>query len=664
MAKKEPHLLVSQDAITARRINMSKLNDEQTMAVDHFFGPCLVSACPGAGKTRVITHRAISLVKKGVNPSRILLVTFTNKASREMQERIDKLAKEVNISMDGIVVGTFHRMCLQILRNSKTIKRSYRSCNIMDPDDVESLLKSVAEDHHVSLDKEELERFKYLYDSLREKALTKDLIIDGLRSANPAYEHLHSLYEQAVCNVNAIDFSGIMYNFWHELCNNEDFRKEVKSFYDFMMVDEVQDTNIIQFEIAKIICENHQNIFMVGDTDQSIYQWRGANPSQVSKFIQETGCKVYRLSKNYRCTGAIAKTASSLICNNPNRLNAQILAHREDGEPVSLAVYMTRDEESDSMCKSITKLKLMGASMKDVAVLVRASHLTRSIEQSMMKYNIPYSMTGGFRFYDREEIKDIISMLKFVNNPKDVLSLCRFMNKPKRGLGGKCVQFISSLSLKDGMSENIVEYINNSSELKDAQKNALIRLLQGIFSKDLKGMSVSNLINHLLEETKYLDYIKTFKGDIPVDKMDNVQELIKSVDISKQSLEEFLMSVSLMSTPKEASEEDQLNSVKIMTMHAAKGLEFKYVFIPCFEENIIPHRRSIADSHTGIEEERRLAYVAITRAMDKLFISTSILDGGFSRDFKMPSRFIFESGLCDQSQYYDLVQEARNNFMV
>jgi DNA helicase-2/ATP-dependent DNA helicase PcrA len=254
-------------------------------------------------------------------------------------------------------------------------------------------------------------------------------------------------------------------------------------------------------------------------------------------------------------------------------------------------------------------------------------------------------------------------MLKFVNNPRDVLSLSRFMNKPKRGLGGKCVQFISSLSLKNGMSENIAEYISSSSELKEAQKNALIRLLKDIFSKDLTGLSVADLISHLLEATKYFDYIKTFKGEVPVDKTENIQELIKSVSISQQSLEEFLMSVSLMSTPKEASEQDEINSVKIMTMHAAKGLEFKYVFIPCFEENIIPHRRSIAESATGIEEERRLAYVAITRAMDKLFVSTAISDGGFSRELKMPSRFIFESGLCDQSQYYDLVQEARNNFM-
>ncbi len=663
MAKKVPHLLVSQDATIVRKIKMSKLNDEQIMAVDHVFGPCLVSACPGAGKTRVITHRAISLVKKGIQPSKILLVTFTNKASREMQERINKLAQDVGVSVDGMSVGTFHKTCLQILRYSKSVKRSYRSCNIMDPDDVDSLLKSVAEDHHVSLEKEELEKFKYLYDSLREKALTKDLIIDGLRSSNPAYEHLYSLYEQAVSNVNAIDFSGIMYNFWDELCNNHEFRKEVKSLYDFMMVDEVQDTNTIQFEIAKIMCENHQNIFMVGDTDQSIYQWRGANPGQVSKFIKETGCKVYRLSKNYRCTGAIANTASNLICNNPNRLNSQIIAHREIGEPVSLAVHMTRDEESDVLCRNIVKIKLMGTKMNDVAVLVRASHLTRSIEQAMMRHNVPYSMTGGFRFYDREEIKDVVSMLKFVNNPRDVLSLSRFMNKPKRGLGGKCVQFISSLSLKNGMSENIAEYISSSSELKEAQKNALIRLLKDIFSKDLTGLSVADLISHLLEATKYFDYIKTFKGEVPVDKTENIQELIKSVSISQQSLEEFLMSVSLMSTPKEASEQDEINSVKIMTMHAAKGLEFKYVFIPCFEENIIPHRRSIAESATGIEEERRLAYVAITRAMDKLFVSTAISDGGFSRELKMPSRFIFESGLCDQSQYYDLVQEARNNFM-
>jgi DNA helicase-2/ATP-dependent DNA helicase PcrA len=643
---------------------MSKLNEEQIMAVDHFFGPCLVSACPGAGKTRVITHRAISLVSKGVSPSKILLVTFTNKAAREMQERISNLAKDTGTNMDGISIGTFHKTCLQILRNSKNVKRSYKHCNIMDPDDVESLLKSVAEDHHVSLEKEELEKFKYLYDSLREKALTQDQIVSELNKINTCYYDLYNLYEQAIINVNAIDFSGIMYNFWTELNNNNDFKNEVQSLYNFMMVDEVQDTNIIQFEIAKIITSTHQNIFMVGDTDQSIYQWRGANPGQVSKFIKETGCKVYRLSKNYRCTGNIANTASNLICNNPNRLNAQILAHREMGSPIGLSVHMTRDEEADKIARSITRMKLMNTKLKDVAILVRASHLTRGIEQALMRHNVAYTMTGGFRFYDREEIKDVVAMLKFINNPKDVLSLCRFMNKPKRGLGGKCVQFISSLSLRNGISDNIIDHINNTSELKEAQKSSLTRLLQSLFSNEVKNMSLPDLINHVVSATKYSDYINTFKGDVPLDKHDNIQELVKSVSTNVQSLEDFLTSVSLMSTPKEASEEDEMHSVKIMTMHAAKGLEFKNVFIPCFEENIIPHRRSIAESHTGIEEERRLAYVAVTRAMDNLYISTSLSDGGFSKEIKMPSRFLFESGLCDQQSYYDLVQEARNNFMV
>ena len=301
---------------------MAQLNEEQIKAVQHFNGPCLVSACPGAGKTRVITFRAIHLIRKGISPHRILLVTFTNKAAREMRDRIEKLAHDNSVSSFGMIVSTFHSMCLEIMRKSSTISKDYKRANILDTDDVESLIKSINEEHDMSLDKDEIQGFIHGYSSLREKALSKDSIREEIVKFNGVYGNLMDCFDQSMNHMNALDFSAIMYNFWQELLNNENFRKEVQEMYDFVMIDEVQDTNIIQFEIAKIICEKHNNVFMVGDTDQSIYQWRGANPGQVSQFVRSTNCTIYRLTKNYRCTGSITKIASSLINHNSNRLNS------------------------------------------------------------------------------------------------------------------------------------------------------------------------------------------------------------------------------------------------------------------------------------------------------------------------------------------------------
>ena len=657
MVKRVRYLTEELFAKIARRIKMSKLNEEQMKAVDHFYGPCLVSACPGAGKTRVITTRAIRLVKKGISPHRILLVTFTNKAAREMRERIEKSANDEGVSSFGMTVSTFHSTCLDIMRRSLSFSLDYKRANILDDDDVESVLKSVAEDHHVSMEKEDLQSFKYAYSSLREKALTKDEIKEELAKINQDYILLMDLFDQSMSNMNALDFSGIMYIFWQELMSNAAFKTEVQNMFVFAMLD------IIQFEIAKIICALHNNLFMVGDTDQSIYQWRGANPSQVSQFVRSGECSVYRLTKNYRCSGNITRIASSLISFNPGRLNSDILAHREMGDPVKFSVFSTREEEADSIAKNIVRLKASGVKMKDVAILIRASHLTRGIEQALMRNSISYHMTGGFRFYDREEVKDVVSMLKFVHNPKDVISFSRFMNKPRRGLGGKCVQAIGASSLRSGITNGLQQYLSQSDDMKDSNKNAILRLIENIFSKPLKTMPLKALTEHLVEATSYKTYLDTFKGDIPQDKLENIQELIKSIEISNQSLGEFLTSVSLMSTPKEENEEDIINSVKIMTMHGAKGLEFENVFLPCFEENILPHRRSLEGDPKGVEEERRLAYVAITRAMNRLWISAAMFSGGGDRSMKLPSRFIFESGLCDKEGYYELAQEARNIYM-
>ncbi len=640
-----------------------QLNEEQLLAVNHIDGPCLVSACPGAGKTRVIAFRAINMLLRGIHPSKILLVTFTNKAAREMRERIDKLAGQYGVNSEPICISTFHSYCLMELRHSGTYSnRKYGNINILDEDDIVSLLKNICEDLDISAEKSDLQKFKYTIDNLREKCLSMDEI-----KAECEKDFLNSKlidkYFEALTSINGIDFSGIMYEFYMRLISDNSFKEKICSKFKFIMIDEVQDTNIIQFKISQIISSGHKNVFMVGDTDQSIYQWRGANPSQVGEFVRNNNCKIYKLTKNYRCTANITNLASNIISKNSNRLNERIMPHKADGEPVRYDLYMTRDLEADAVVRQIMRLKMKGVKYKDIAILLRANHLTRSIEQNCMLKNIPYTITGGFRFFDREEIKDVISMLKFINNRNDVLSLARIMNKPKRGLGGKCVQVIGNIGRSGLNSDKIVSAIYASSEIKEAQKNALINLITKILDVDVKNTSVGNLIKHVVAASDYKTYLNTFKNDTFDNKMDNVDELIKSAEASNQNINDFLSSIALMSTPKEADEEDKMNSVKIMTMHAAKGLEFQNVFMPCCEEQILPHKRSIMDGGSAIEEERRLCYVAMTRGMERLFVSSSVFDSQYDRSMKMPSRFLIEGGLTDKERYAELIQELKDTYV-
>ncbi len=640
-----------------------ELNDEQLVAVSHMCGPCLVSACPGAGKTRVIAFRAINLLKSNVNSSRLLLVTFTNKAAREMRERIDKLASKYSVDASNMTISTFHSFCLTELRQSGSYSgRRYANINILDEDDIYSLLKNICEDLGLSVEKQDLNKFKYAIDNMREKCMSMQDMKDECEK-DSLHSKLIEKYFDALSSINGIDFSGIMYEFYTRLISDDLFRNKICNKYDYIMIDEVQDTNIIQFKISQIISQKHNNVFMVGDTDQSIYQWRGANPSQVGDYVKNNNCKLYKLTKNYRCTANITNLASNIIVKNANRLNERIEPHKDLGDPVAYNLHMTRDVESEYLARQILKLKANGVKYKDIAILIRANHLTRSIEQNLMVRNIPYTITGGFRFYDREEIKDVISMMKFVFNKSDVLSLSRIMNKPKRGLGGKCVQVIGNIGRSRLTSDDMISAIFNSIDMKESQKIALSNLIKRLLNVNIHSISVPDLIRHVVEASEYKVYLNTFKNDTVDNKLENVEELIKSAEVSKQNINDFLSSVALMSTTKEAAEEDVINSVKIMTMHAAKGLEFQNVFMPCCEEQILPHKRSIADGQRGVEEERRLCYVAMTRGMERLYVSSVVFDNKFDRMMKMPSRFLFEGGLINKDDYSELVQEARENYM-
>lgn len=640
-----------------------ELNEEQMVAVSHLYGPCLVSACPGAGKTRVIAYRSIFLLKNKISPNDILLVTFTNKAAREMKERIVSLSSSNGVSCEGMHISTFHSFCLEMLRQGGAYNSvNYAKINILDEDDCISFLKNICNDRNVEMEKSDLKIIKSSIDNFREQCLSYDEIIEKF-SQDSFKQYIYEKYINGIKAINCIDFSGIMYDFYFRLINDVDFKNKISKKFKFIMIDEVQDTNIIQFKIAKIISSDHSNLFMVGDTDQSIYQWRGANPSQVGEFVKNNNCKVYRLTKNYRCTSSITELASNIISHNKNRLNDKIIAHRDAGDPVKYNLYINREEEANGIGRSILWLKSNGEKYKDIAVLVRASHLTRSIEQSLMSKNIPYSVTGGFRFFDREEIKDVISMLKFIYNRNDILSFSRFMNKPKRGLGGRCVQAISNIGRRGMHPSRIENSIMECDEIKEVQKVSICNLIKNLLSISVEDNSVSDIIKHAVNATGYKNYIQTFSREISNDKNDNIEELISSVDSNGQTLGEFLHSVSLMSTPKEANEEDSHNSVKIMTMHAAKGLEFKNVFIPCCEEQIMPHRRSLEAGENAIDEERRLCYVAITRGMDRVFISNSILNGKFDKVPNMPSRFLIQGGLIDREKYFELLSQVKSEYL-
>ena len=625
-------------------MDLSKLNKEQKTAVEHRKGPLLVLSGAGTGKTRVLTSRFVYIVKNlNVNFNKIIAVTFTNKAANEIKERVNS---ELQSSIDTPWIGTFHSIFAKFLRKHSNLVKLKSNFTILDIEDQKKLLKQVLDYCKIEKDINEgiyhneiqnLKDNKILFNE--NKKISKFSSIERL-------DDIYSFYQQRLIEINAVDFGDILLHSYTILLNNEDIRNSYQKFIEHILIDEFQDTNLIQYDLIKLILNSNQNLFCVGDDDQSIYAWRGANIENIINFPKEFNSPVVRLTKNYRSNSSILEAAACIISNNKNRLGKDLVSFNKNipDQKINLNSFYSQEEESLWISDNISK-KFQDDN--SIGVLVRLTAQMRSIEDKFIKYALPYEIIGGPRFFDRKEIKDILAYLKLANSFKDDLSFERVINLPKRGVGDQSVKLII-----DNAREKKISFFESLELLyNDNNLTGSLMLKTKPFIDIIK--KTSDLINKttledigifIIEESGYLKMLENEKNKLKQveneSRIDNLKEFVNALS-EFENLDDFLEHVGLVN---ENQKKTHSNSVKLMTLHAAKGLEFDHVYLPGWEEGIFPSSRALEqNSSKSLEEERRLAYVGITRAKFDLNLSyaTSRYTYGMN-NYSLPSRFLNE----------------------
>jgi len=605
-------------------MNLKDLNAQQLKAVQTVNKPVLVFAGAGSGKTRVLTYKVWYLIKEKLfKPEEILALTFTNKAASEMKSRIQE-----SISCEGVNVGTFHSIGARMLRmHISALDEEYNSSfTIYDTSDQKAVIKEVVENLNLS-------EFKELNVSFLKAQIDKfkndNISIDKVESEAQTFEdekivEVYRAYCDRLKSNNALDFNDLLLLPIRLLKENAKILNLYQKTWKYVLVDEFQDTNSPQFEIVSLLAGKHKNITVVGDDDQSIYGWRGANIDNILTNFQETFAKniEIKLEKNYRSTQRILDGAWSVVSNNKNRAEKKLEATRGKGDKISLISTGSDEEESNAICDSIkSEIKLNKNTFKDFAVLYRTNAQSRSIEQAMVKEGLPYNIVGGTKFYDRKEIKDVLAYLTLVANNNDDIALKRIINFPVRGIGEKSINIFVDLAAKKKIS--LFESLEFCRDLKlrGKQQDSIENFYKSIkkFSNLLETLDPKELMRTLLEEFNIENYYKNNPAE--QDRYDNIQELKASVDkFSDQiggNLKDFLQEISLFTDIDEW--DDKENSITLMTVHAAKGLEFPTVFVSGLEQGLFPLVR-IDDGPDQMEEERRLFYVAVTRAMNQVYL--------------------------------------------
>ena len=623
---------------------LSALNKSQLEAVKSIEGPNLVIAGAGTGKTRVLTTRVAHIIdSKNAFPSQILCVTFTNKAAREMADRIQKLVSNKIDRMPWM--GTFHSTGAKIIRNHAEVIGLKPSFTILDKDDQLSLIKQIIKAENLDQSQYAPKYIQSRIDQWKNKALNPnnikadslDNMIDGKILS------IYNIYQQRLFEINCLDFGDLLLQCIN-LFKNEDILKRYSSNFKYILVDEYQDTNTAQYLWLKNLSSTHQNICCVGDDDQSIYSWRGAEIDNMMRFEKDFNhAKTTRLEQNYRSTNNILKSASSLISYNAVRLGKELYSDQGKGDPIYLHQVSSSKDEAILVAQEIMKFRSENPDLNNIAVLVRAVFQSREIEEAMIRYSIPYRIIGGIRFYERAEIKDAVSYLRLVYENQDDVAFERAMMTPKRGIGEKSFhQIITVAKNKKNSFFQASKLLINTDEVSkkvSSSLDAFIKLIeQGKSMIDTR--QYFEILKVLLDNSGYMEMLKNDKNVSAQTKIENIKELIIAME-DYSNIEEFLEHISLVTS---ADEDRTDNKVSLMTLHAAKGLEYDFVFLPGWEEGLFPHQKTIDESgNKGIEEERRLAYVGLTRAKKIINISTSM-----SRRFQnnwipsLQSRFIEE----------------------
>ena len=610
------------------------LNDKQLEAVKHMEGPCLVLAGAGSGKTRVLTERIINLINNGISPYNILAITFTNKAAKEMRSRVENKLGSISQS---IFIGTFHSFGLRILRENYIDIGYTSNITILDSDDVKSIVKRILKENGYDTSKYDIKTIINKISSTKNDGISPDeyrkLYLNDL---DIVIGLVYKEYTMLLKDNNSVDFDDLLLKPVELFKKNKDILEKYQERFKYILVDEYQDTNSIQYELCKLLASKNKNIFVVGDTNQSIYSFRNADYRNIIKFEKDyKDSKVVLLEENYRSTNNILKAANSVIKNNNEGKKLNLWSTNGDGE---LLTYVRCDDElreSSYVIDEIKKLINKGYKYSDVAVLYRTNAQSRIVEEAFVRNNIPHNIVGSYYFYNRKEIKDLIAYLKLIYNPSDSVSLERIINVPKRGIGSKSIE---NLRLKASTNNtSMFNAIDSGKELEF--KNMILKLQEYSLNNNL-----SDLIEEVLSTTGIRMEYELNKSLENESKVENLNEF-KSVAIMFEEngiydLQTFLESISLVSDKGQYNNDG--DEVSIMTLHSAKGLEFKVVFLLGMEEGLLPHSRCF-DSLSDLEEERRLCYVGITRAKEKLYLLNARLRTIFGRTSgTIESRFIRE----------------------
>ncbi len=612
---------------------LSTLNDNQKKAAMHIDGPCLVIAGAGSGKTKVLTTRIANLINNHVYSSNILAITFTNKAAKEMRDRLNNI-----VSDNYAFVGTFHSFGVKIIRENYDKVGLDKNFTILDSDDSLSVIKKILKDMNIDVKEISPHYIKNKISFIKNELLTDAGIERHFNTyVDKKVAEIYYKYDNILRRNNAIDFDDLLKKPVLLFKENKEILEHYQEKFKYILVDEYQDTNEVQYILIKLLSDKHKNIFVVGDVNQSIYAFRYANYKNILNFEKDfKNCVTITLNQNYRSTTNILSAANDVIKNNSERKDVELFS--ELGTGTQIKYFRTYNDQSEALnvVEEIKRLINSGYNKKDIAVFYRTNAQSRGIEEKMLKSNIPYKVVGSFFFYKRKEIKDLIAYLRLLSNTKDDVALERVINVPKRKIGPTTVNNIRNKS--DELNTSMFDAIDSGKELEF--KNVINELI-----KDKENLSLTELIDAVLEKTKMLEELKNEKSleaDLRIEYLMEFKSITENFqkETGIVNLEDFLESISLVADITEHKDYDDV--VTLMTIHASKGLEFKVVFIIGMEEGILPHQNSLFEK-SELEEERRLCYVAITRAKEKLYISNAerrMLFGKISAN--MPSRFIDE----------------------
>ncbi len=647
---------------------LKSLNKAQKSAVTHLEGPLLIVAGAGSGKTKVLTSRIANLIKeKKAFSNQILAVTFTNKAAKEMQNRVSAILK---IDATGLPwLGTFHSICAKLLRKHASAVNLKSNFTIIDSDDQSRLIKNICKAENIDIKQLSPKFILSIIDKWKNRGLYPEEVIVGKKDLyDKNILPLYKIYQQKLIDLNSCDFGDLILHTVKIFEKHQDIKEIYSQNFKYILVDEYQDTNFIQSKWLNLLAEKNRNICCVGDDDQSIYSWRGAeikNFLDFDKIYQET--KVIRLEENYRSTQNILSVASSLISNNQNRVGKKLKSTKDEGELVKLNCFKNGKDEAIGISDELEKNSKNNISFNNTAILVRAIFQTREFEERFLKIGIPYRIIGGTKFYERAEIKDCVAYLRIIFQEKDDLAFERIVNNPKRSIGESTIKLIHEYAKKNLISlEKSSKKLIEINLIKPKTKIGLNSILNLIdkwrYDLNIKKINHVKLLQTILDESGYSAMLKNKKDLENENRLENIKELLSAMK-EFDNLESFLEHVSLATSIDQEWDGEKVN---MMTMHASKGLEFDTVFLPGWEEGLFPHQKSIEEKgQKGLEEERRLAYVGITRAKKQAIISFS-MNRFYQGDWidSMASRFINElpEKYLEKNSSFDEVKDEIEDF--